>query len=235
MKCPLMILSLGLCALVGAQDTSLLDDREWKSSDGQPLQAELVQVEGDWITLKRKKDNRSFKLSVNRLSVEDRALLEKCVEGFNEITKPAEGNPGVAGTFFSGFANPGEDFWELARRFGRADDLWAQATRRNWFYSVHNAQRIIRIKTQRIERISDVEYFVHGRYVSLKVRLDSPGDQFSFHGQRLMRTDTFGRKSVVAEKDADFIPKLGRENLLSFGMEKIGVTEKMVMTVSLRR
>jgi hypothetical protein len=128
------ILTLWLSGLLGAQDTSLLDDREWKSTDGQPLQAELVRVEGDWITLKRKQDNRNFKLSINRLDVEDRALLEKCARDLDGLVKSA--NSGQVGThsFFVGFANPDEAVWELARRFGRADELWQQATRGNWFY-----------------------------------------------------------------------------------------------------
>lgn len=218
--------------LLGAQDVSLLNDREWKSEDGKGLQATLVKVGEDSITLKRKPDNREFTLPIERLSLTDRGLLLKCRADFDKLIDAADGNPTGEGNHFVGFQNPAEEVWELAYRFGYHERLWEEVTRAQWIFV--GGRRVIRVTPERFERISDVEYYIHGKHVSLKVRLDQLDEKLSLSSDRLIRSTSYGKKTV-AQQGVDFSPELARENLISLRLQKVGVVERLVMDVSLRR
>ncbi len=231
-----LVIFLGLLSMgaLSAQDTSLLKTREWTSNNGKALNASLVSVKGDSITLKRKSDSREFSLPLARLSDEDQTLLHNCRRDLESMAEGAGANQPGASSFFTGFSNPGEDMWELASRFGVARKLWERATQSAWFGVPRGGHRVIRLTPQRFERISDVEYFIHGEYVSLKIRLEQLDEKLNLTGDRLVRI-TANEKKTIAQEDVVFLPQISRENLVSLSEEKVGVVDRLVMTISLGR
>lgn len=233
----LVTISLLSIGWLYGQDLSLLKSREWKSSNGKVLKAELMKVKDDSITLKRKSDNRDFTLPLSRLHDDDQTLVHNTRRELEDLVHSNSSRPGSS-TLFSGFTNPGEDVWELAHRFGLARKLWERATQSQWFGGIRGAQRVIRLTPQRFERISDVEYFVHGEHVSLKVRLEQLDEKLSLSGDRLMRSyEKYSEraKEPIAQKGSVFLPEITRDNLVSLQVEKVGVVERLVMTISLSR
>src|SRR5262245_43392878 len=55
--------------------------RTFTSSDGKPLEAELVSLSGQQIVVRRVSDSKFFAIAVNRLSVEDKAFIQQWAAG----------------------------------------------------------------------------------------------------------------------------------------------------------
>lgn len=72
---------------------SALQAREWTSSDGRKLQADLVSTSGGQVTLKRSDNGQTITFAVSRLSPEDQAFLKE------QPARPAAQAKAVTGPF----------------------------------------------------------------------------------------------------------------------------------------
>ncbi|MEM1294626.1 MAG: hypothetical protein AAGH89_04630, partial [Verrucomicrobiota bacterium] len=78
---------LGICAFIGAMIPTLAQSetwREWTSADGRKLEALLISVAADSVTVKRKLDLKELTIPLSSLSEADQAhaaaLLEQQME-----------------------------------------------------------------------------------------------------------------------------------------------------------
>lgn len=157
--------------LAHGQNFDLLNEREWKSSDGRALQAELPKVEGHEVTFKRSSDSREFSVPVGQLSDIDRDLLVEAKADIAKMAREAD-EAAFTGLQFKGFPDPGEKVWELARRLGEERTLWNAATQARWG-SWTRSDRLVRVTPRSFKRITATEYLVVGEWIALKVRLRS--------------------------------------------------------------
>jgi hypothetical protein len=181
------------------------------------------------VTLKRQQDRRDFSMTLERLSSDDQRFIDEIRTEIKQIIDDSNGGESSIKRFV-GFTDPSEETWEVARRLGTERDLWACPTQALWFYTgSRSLDRVVRVKTQRIERVSDSEYFVHGEWISLRLR--SSTGKLSLGGDRLMATLYDDSKITVAEKGVEYSPRMAKENLISIKTEKVGVTERLVITI----
>lgn len=223
-----MVLTAGIASGLGEE---LLKYRKWSSTDGNELKAMLVLCKGAEITLKRQKDRRDFTMPLDRLSADDRRFIDEIRTEVKEMIDQAD-DPNRSGTQFVGFTDPSETTWEVARRLDMERDLWNRPTQALWYYLGRDSMdRLIRIDPKKIERISDAEYFVHGEWISLKIR--SSYGKLGISGDRLILTHE-DDKYTVTERGVEYAPRLSKENLISLKTEKVGVAERLVMTIEFR-
>ncbi len=71
--------------------TALASAREWTSSDGRKLEADLVSAANGQVTLKRAADGRVFTLALDQLSAEDQAFIQSSPATPAVPAKPIEG------------------------------------------------------------------------------------------------------------------------------------------------
>ena len=120
---PLLLLSLGVNANETVDD--LLTTREWTSSDGKPLKAELISADEKIIELKRSSDRRVFKIPLNKISEDDQKLLKRVKNNLLKSTSSLDR------TYYPSFDTSKQlqraeqvavalspSSWELARRLG---------------------------------------------------------------------------------------------------------------------
>ena len=223
-----LILMAGIASGLGEE---LLKYRKWSSSDGKELNAMVVLCKGSEITLKRQKDRRDFTMPLDRLSADDQRFLDEIRTEVKELLGGANSPIGTRARF-AGFSDPSETTWEVARRLGMERDLWNLPTQGLCHYSGSSGMdRLVRLNPKRIERVSDSEYFVHGEWISLKVR--TAYGKLTISGDRLLQTFDDEKRTLV-EKGVEFMPKLSKEGLISLKTQKVGVAERLVMTIEYR-
>lgn len=211
------------------QNFELLEEREWKSSDGRALRAELLELKGHDVRFKRGGDSREFSVPVGNLSDADRNTLAEAKADIVKMVRQAD-ESAFSGLQFRGLPNPGEKVWELARRLGEERTLWNAATQARWG-SWTRSDRLVRITPRSFKRISANECLIVGEWIALKVRCDS-SSKFNIIGERLVSVSE-DEKTVIAERGSEYLPKVGQDGLVSLTQEKIGVSEMLVMTLEL--
>lgn len=211
------------------QNFDLLEEREWKSSDGRALRAELLEIKGHDVRFKRSGDSREFSVPIGKLSDADRNLLAEAKGEIVKMVREAD-ESARTGLQFRGLPNPGEKVWELARRLGEERTLWNAATQAAWG-SWTRSDRLVRINPKSFKRITATECLIVGEWIALKVRCES-SSKLNIVGERLMAVSS-DEKVMIAERGSEYLPKVSQDGLVSLTQEKIGVSEMLVMTLDL--
>ena len=133
---PLLLLTLGVKGNGIIDD--LLTSREWTSTDGKPLKAELISADDKIIELKRSSDRRVFKIPLNKISEDGQKLVaaakEQLIKSAKIFDKTYEVNStaGVprerrAKLFIKNTqlrkSSTKPEYWELARRLGILEQI----------------------------------------------------------------------------------------------------------------
>jgi len=221
-----------MCSLISANtfDYSILKDRSWTSSDGRALNATLLKLTKKDITLKRSKDNKKFTLPLNKLSEDDIELLSETHKSFDKLIDSAENKDNRSYQPFVGFADASEQMWELAHRFGRARDVWNVMTQSAWGDVRRGSERIVILEPDSFKRVSSTEYYVHGEYISLKIR--SKLGKINISGDKLIViVSNEEDKLTIAERRSMFSPMLVKESLMGCSVERVGTTERLILTL----
>lgn len=206
-----------------------MEEREWKSSDGRALRAELLELKGHDVRFKRSGDSREFSVPIGKLSDADRNLLADAKGEIVKMVRQADESARM-GLQFRGLPNPGEKVWELARRLGEERTLWNAATQARWG-SWTRSDRLVRITPKAFKRITATECLIVGEWIALKVRCES-SSKLNIVGERLLAVSS-DEKVMVAERGSEYLPKVSQDGLVSLTQEKIGVSEMLVMTLDL--
>jgi hypothetical protein len=219
-QCFSILLWLLVCSQVFSED--LLQVREWKSSDGAKLSAELVSWDGKVAKLKRAKDGKVFDLEASKLSDDDTALLKETAQKFETMT---------------GAQDLSEANWALASRIGKLDVFKKFIARQQ----VTGAQEIeaVTLTPQRFIREMSKNNLIVGKYVA--IRACPPAGAYLSSGVKELllmwpgdQTDGEHVKKTIATCGTEFSPRLTPGEVDSCQIERIGVAEYLLFTVTLR-
>lgn len=216
------MLSLGIAS---ASATDLLEPREWKSSDGKPLKAELLRFDGEKVTLKREKDGRLFPIPLEKLSEEDRALI---AEESKKIDDMAVKSIDQRYRAFVGLPDPDESVWDLAARLNRHTALWEAITQSTWQASA-TGSRLLKLAPTRMVREQDGQYLIEGDKITVRLIAEN-GYKINISGDKLIMISSSDARKTLAEKGKPFSPSAKKDDLVDCRFEKIGTRESLVMT-----
>lgn len=219
--------------------SEFLKPREWTSSDGKKLKAELISWNGDTVKLKRATDGKKFDLPTAKLSETDIDLLKAESEKIANVAKSAVINPfqrDDSDRSFVGFPKSDEETWALAQRLGKLDDF-TNALGKHW--EPTRSKKIVTFSPRRFVRENANSYLIVGQYVA--VRIVSPDDtNLSAGGDKLTvvrgGNDTDGRneKLVISQRGIDFTPSLDKEQAQTMAVENVGLDELLVFTIRMK-
>ena len=215
-------------------DYDYLKPRTWESIDGKKLDATLVKLSKDKITLKRKKDNKVFSLPLDRLSKGDNEQLKETLDGLLGIQKSAIDRTSYSRPIFVGFAEFDEKMWELSNRFGVSRDTWNVITQSSdsWWGSdrTRGNDRILKVVPQRFKRISETIYLINGEHITLIIMVKS-GEKLNISGEKLVVVMPDKDKVVIAQRNIPYTPRLHKSGLIGCETEGVGVRERLVITI----
>jgi hypothetical protein len=225
-----LIVSLFACSVVFAE-TNLLKSRTWTSTEGTGLEAELIHLHDDRIAIKRKKDGKNIDLPLERLSLDDKEILEKACLSIDEAAEKSVLRR-YQSVLFVGLPDPSEKTWELSKRLGKHQVLWEAITQSGWRDN-ESSQRLVTLMPRSIRRELDNRYLVMGEYVAIRFEAPAPY-KINISGDKLVIIDQNGSQATLAERGKSFAPVARKENLISCDLEQIGVSETLVFTIRAR-
>jgi hypothetical protein len=220
---PLLLL---ICSHANSED--LLKSRNWESSDGGKLIAELVSWDGKSVKLKRAKDGKKFDIAADKLSEGDQTLLKEESDKLTAIVEKL-----ASGASSGSIPEPVEDTWGLACRLGKNELLWDSVPKTS-----RSSSEIISIMPLRFVSESTSSCFVIGKHVAFRI-LSPKGTNLTAGPTGVVLViggiDTDGKntKITVAEKGTSFSPSSAKGEVVSCAMGEIGISKYLIFTYSL--
>lgn len=233
---PLLLLSLGVNANETVDD--LLSTREWTSSDGKPLKAELISADKKIIELKRSSDRRVFKIPLNKISEDDQKLLKRVKNNLLKSTISLDR------TYYPGYDTSKQvqraeqvavalspSSWELARRLGvlvqLGQNLSGIANPYRHGQAINLDSIVLGADIGKIGSSGGNSFL----FKSGKIYVRLIGAGLSQKGQAIMQ----GKKtiaSVGSPLNVSFPTGRSGVRFVKFTKEKIGLSEAVVLTVT---
>ena len=221
-----LLLSVFCCCITSGYAEDLLEPRDWKSADGAALKAELVRLDGKKVSLKREKDGRVFPIPWDKLSKEDRDLIEAEAKKIDEMAVKAVDRY----EYFVGLPDTDESVWDLAGRLDKHRVLWEAISQASWQASAAGT-RLVKIAPKRMVREEEGQYLIEGEHITVRLVAES-GYKINISGEKLVLISETNLKKTLAEKGKPFSPIARKDDLVECRFEKVGTRECLVMTLN---